>query len=547
MDFPARTTLFSLFHLSPENKWRIGMILGALLWAGMVLYGQEVSSFEYFSIPERFLMRFGLNLLFLYGIVLLSSKWLNLFFMTVSAIILSGLAMYARYFDHSISAFTLLHNTGEGLAVRDAIIPLINWPEVCCFALVVILAARIFVWAGNRRVPYIQRFGWAAVFLCCYFGIIFGVQYWNPSRGLFILRCEEYRHKLIGCYGYTPVLFCELLMKNQKKLVERAVEAHAERSISLDQYLQKPNVKRIVVVQVESLGRNTLHAQYEGKNLLPFLSNFADKNGCMAVNSFHINGSADADFSFLAAKAPSPDMANYRIEGFPYDNTLIHTLKQNGFYTQTIHGNYKDFYNREYAFEQMEIDKSWFMEELKDYYGQCDSKNHILDEKVFNFCLDQICQETHPKNYYHIITMSSHTPFNYVDDFHGLTYEEKYIKSFQYVDKCLSDFIQSLPPDTFLILYGDHAPELCSNGRTLHNLENFDDSDKAVPGIICLIGENSRFCLPSPLANSMDASLVDLASYVKQVSAQTSGPRPGDVSVPQMADAQRRNTARALR
>ena len=504
-----------------RNYWKNngGVVAFVLIWTSLLMYQQELCCFMEFSNPERWLMRLGLNLLFLFGFVLLVPRWIAFGTMVASIVVQTGLTMYARYFDHAITPLTIFNNVNEGISVWDVIIKLLPEAELSVYFSAAILSFVILLRSPALPLTYSTRLFRGLTLWVIYVAVIAGVSAGHGSRNICGARCIETRHRLIASYGSFPPMLVELFLVDSKVLLDRALAEKADTEVDLEKFVYLRSAPRIVAIQVEALGNGILNAQCDGQELTPYIKQLSKRCVYLVANPFHYNGSADADFAFLATKAPSHDIANYRIQGFPYINTLVDCLHENDYFVTTIHGNSRDFYNRFAAYKKMRVDRMIFAEEMEDVLNMTmDRKNHVLDERAFDLCLDELRKDTHEKTFYHIITMSSHAPYNYLEELEEMDLANRYAKSMQYVDRQIQKFIESLPPDVLVVLYGDHTVGFPGIEKTRSRISGFNPDDKMVPCLMFLAGdqENADHCvMERTLASSGNVTLVDVSRYVK--------------------------------
>ena len=109
---------------------------------------------------------------------------------------------------------------------------------------------------------------------------------------------------------------------------------------------------------------------------------------------------------------------------------------------------------------------------------------------------------------------------------------ERYLNSLRYLDRCLRDFVNQLPEDTTVVLYGDHTASM----RT--ELINSDIVDgKEYVG--CLIYQKGRDLSALqqtrglPIATNGELNLLDVMNYLRHsiaVEAEPASPTPAVAS-----------------
>lgn len=225
-------------------------------------------------------------------------------------------------------------------------------------------------------------------------------------------------------------------------------------------YSITPNINRLLGLEEEKTG-TTYYAQ-----------NF--------YNAVGIGNTSDAEFSVMTGLYPTGDritVFNYIDQ--PYDSLATHFRKK-GYYTFSIHGNTKTFYNRGtihegiYGFD--------FHKSLEDFDVSKYDLIHswINDEDLLKDTIDIMKEKSleGKKTFAFPITVSCHTPFS--NDSNMPTLEEmlgfegkvlmqglliNYLRHIVYFDYCIGSALAyleevGLADDTIVMLYGDHSASM---------------------------------------------------------------------------------------
>ena len=158
---------------------------------------------------------------------------------------------------------------------------------------------------------------------------------------------------------------------------------------------------------------------------------------------------------------PSPDVINYKLLSYPWEDTLPQRLARRGYHTAALHGASGGFFNRRSAFEAMGFAQIDFQEELSGEHGLPTAAWGIKDADVLAFSARNLDQ--HDLALHFIITLTSHGPFDYLEPDEQELYpgtsrrEHRYLNSMRYVDNALGPYVGSLPAGTTVVIYGDHA------------------------------------------------------------------------------------------
>jgi phosphoglycerol transferase MdoB-like AlkP superfamily enzyme len=163
-------------------------------------------------------------------------------------------------------------------------------------------------------------------------------------------------------------------------------------------------------------------------------------------------------------------------------------LNQQGYTSVAIHGDEKEFWNRDRAFESMGFDK--YISEEQFQYNETEGLG-ILDEDMFDQSILEIEKLKEPF-YFFAITITSHMPFDLSDnlrelDLEGDEYTEGYLQSLYYTDKAFGEFYNNLKEKGYLensavIIYGDHE------GIHKYYSTELPDNNKEIPFIVNLQG-----------------------------------------------------------
>ncbi|HLV61586.1 MAG TPA: LTA synthase family protein, partial [Fredinandcohnia sp.] len=273
----------------------------------------------------------------------------------------------------------------------------------------------------------------------------------------------------------------------------------------------------------ESLDHSLLGHREGGELVAPFLTALREDSATYRVRPIHDNGSADADFSMLTGRAPSPDVITYRLLHYPYGETLPKIFRRAGYHTESIHGLYGHFFGRQPVFAgPMGFDAVLFEKELMEGYGVRPGRWGIEDREMLDVAARRLVAHE-GKIFQFVITLTSHGPFDYLDPkdeelFPGATaLRQRYLNSMRYVDRALQAFYERLPEGTLLVVYGDHEsgtepPRKDAAGRRV----------EIVPYLVHLKGARLRAADPT-LAESGELEQLDLVTYVRRYALSLAG------------------------
>ena len=269
----------------------------------------------------------------------------------------------------------------------------------------------------------------------------------------------------------------------------------------------------VVFIHMEGMQTFLMDLEFNGVEATPNLNKLASEG--MFFSRFYpqvsIGTSSDTEFTLTTSLMPAASGAVFTSY---YDRdyiTIPKLLKEKGYYTFSMHGNYASMWNRATVHPALGYDDMYF-EETYTYNKDADDPNNleyinlgISDKKFFLQVVPIMEQiETEHTNYMGtIITLSNHSPFKYLDKYGeydmSTTYEEcdtetglceevisnylygssagNYIMSSHYADAALGEFFEYVNnsdafDNTVFVVYGDHDAKLSRND--LNYLYNYD-------------------------------------------------------------------------
>ncbi|MFW6264858.1 MAG: LTA synthase family protein [Bacillota bacterium] len=292
---------------------------------------------------------------------------------------------------------------------------------------------------------------------------------------------ELYKESTIefaNVYGILPLYAMEvydLISPDSFKITEVVDEVELKPQHTIDPEALVEKQSNIIAIQLESFDAKLIDYEYQGKEITPFINKLV-KEGLYFNNFYaqHINGSFDADLSFLTSLYPISRNYAFSENDFSDIDTLAKTLKENSYQTLAFHGNDKSFFSRDKAYPSLGFDKFYSFEDysLDNLQMEIEANLGINDYDFFYQSLDMLNVAEEPFFAY-FITLSSHTPF----DFYPLDESKEefseierrlvrdYFNSIAFLDKSLEMFFtgleeRGLMEDTLFILYGDHESDI---------------------------------------------------------------------------------------
>jgi phosphoglycerol transferase MdoB-like AlkP superfamily enzyme len=319
--------------------------------------------------------------------------------------------------------------------------------------------------------------------------------------------------------GYLGPWFAEWYYLQDDRVLARALELRDEKHDRLTPLESEiPIHKHLVILQAESLDTNILGYRVAGQEVTPFLNKLRAMSMYYRVRSFHVNGSADADFNALTGTRGSDHENTYVIPGYPYENTTPQLLAQAGFACYSFHGASGEFYNRRDSFEKMGFSGIYFQEELQNQFGLKVGGWGINDRDLLTAAALEMRQATRPACQF-IITLTTHIPYNLLNPAEEEIFKpassmpQRYINNMRYLDNCLRDYITALGAGTTIMIYADHPtedesfPECDRHGDRQYIPCMIYDSDQDLSRL-----QKTR---DNPLATDGSLTFVDVVNYLR--------------------------------
>lgn len=267
--------------------------------------------------------------------------------------------------------------------------------------------------------------------------------------------------------------------------------------------------KNIVLVHMESMQTFLMDLVYAGGEVTPNLNCLA-KEGMFFSNFYpqvSTGTSSDTEFTITTSLMPASSSTVFVSYYNRNYNTVPKSLKNEGYYTFSMHGNLASMWNRNKAHPSLGYEGMYYEENYE--YTEDDIINLGINDKLFFSQIIPIMEniEENYSNYFgEVITLSNHSPFKYLDKYGefdlsenvthineetGVTenlttnYLEKtpagnYIHSVHYADEALGEFIEYIKSsdhfnNTIFIFYGDHDAKLTR--KELNYLYNHNPYD----------------------------------------------------------------------
>ena len=273
-----------------------------------------------------------------------------------------------------------------------------------------------------------------------------------------------------------------------------------EKKVETNEYTNLFKGKNVIVIHGESIQGFTMNLKFNNEELTPNLNKLARES--IYFSNFYaqesVGNSSDSEFTSLTSLLPSSSgtvFMNYFNREY---ETILKLLKEEGYYTFSMHGNNGSAWNRNVMYKYLGYDK--FYNYTNDFKIDETIGLGLSDKSFFRQSVDKLKEiNANNKNWYGtFIMLTNHTPFsdigeysdysvNYFDGDNEIEWLEgtkmgNYLKSVHYADEALGEFLTSLDEEGLLdnsifVLYGDHDCKLKkSEFKKLYDSEYFETS-----------------------------------------------------------------------
>jgi hypothetical protein len=435
-----------------------------------------------------------------------------------------AVSVYRDFFRQPLSLQLVLHNHGEGAAVADAVLPLLQlWHGLFLVALALKLwllwgSDAGFAASTRRRVGAALASTWI---------VLFGALNWRVMP-LWKLKTWGSVGGLGALYGYVPTWLTELTVLGDDGLRLRAQARAATLPPEADRLATReaafPRRPRLVFLQLESFDCALLDFRIDGREVTPHVNRLWRSGLHWTVLAPKGTGSSDADFRALMGREPSADVPTYKIAGYPWDAALPRLLRDAGWTTTAVHGVTGEFFGRRSAYEQMGFAELVFREEfVRDALAPVTGWT-VDDDALLRWTAGHVTQTSTAgklPQFTLAITATSHIPYPVPsadrEFFPDRTAAEwAYFDSVHWVDAAVGRFVAALPPETTVVLYGDHISRV--ENPELGYTQVLRGEDGCTPFAVVDTSEAlASRQLTKDLATTCDVSLLEAVRYVHAV------------------------------
>jgi len=392
-------------------------------------------------------------------------------------------------------AFYYVHKKLSASSYYNYIEKIENSKKSCSFTLLTGLVLIVITFAMATKTDYSRlNKQWNRIYIVERFGLIM-----YEGNDLF----QTLRPKFSSLFGYDDAheLFVNYFNSDEAKQYKEE-----------NRYTNILDGKNIIFVHMESIEDFHMNLEFNGEEVSPNLNKLAREG--MFFSNFYpqisTGTSSDSEFSLSSSLMPASSgivFVSYYDRNY---KTIQKILTDSGYYTFSMHGNLLSMWNRAKAHPSLGYQGTYFEDSFE--YTEDDVINLGINDKLFfkeAIPILEGIEKEYPNYMGTIITLSNHSPFQFIDKYGKFDFSQKvtkydektgatteittnyldgtavgnYLTSVHYADAALGEFINYVNEsdafnDTVFVFYGDHDAKLTR--KELNYLYNYNPEDGTV-------------------------------------------------------------------
>lgn len=321
------------------------------------------------------------------------------------------------------------------------------------------------------------------------------VKQWNrpyllQNLGVFSYTIADAVKSAVGPSTVLAQLDDEVIEEYVDNLIDSNTDKDGEEQVQTTiNYKDIFKGRDVYVIHYESAQTFARDLEYGDGAVTPFLNKMAEEG--LSFNNFYpqhsVGTSSDSEFTFNTSLYP---INNGTVFMSHFDReflTLQHLLKDEGYFSVSMHGNNGDFWNRNVMHQTLGYD-NYFSK--NDYIIDEEIGLGLSDKSFFRQSVEKIknLKAEKGKVIATLITLTNHYPFDDVEKYgqFGVGHLEgtvigNYLKSYHYADTALESFITQMDEEGLLdnavvVLYGDHHAQIpAADYELLYNYNPLTD------------------------------------------------------------------------
>ena len=290
---------------------------------------------------------------------------------------------YSNYI--SFASFSLLKTSSQLSGYTDAVTNILELKDFIFIWEIIVL---IFVHNKLKKRKYYDKVKEIEVgririlvtaCLCLFFGLIFTATLTSKDYSRLAKQWDRrYTVMEFGVYTYqisdlvATIRTNMTTLSNSSEAYNEFLEYFKERNNEEhnNKYTNLFQGKNVLVIHAESFQGFTMNLKFNGEELTPNMNKLASEG--LYFSNFYteesIGNSSDSEFSLLTSLLPSSSgtvFVNYFNREY---ETITNLLRNNGYYTFSMHGNVASAWNRRNAYNYLGYDKFYSYKDDYDIY-----------------------------------------------------------------------------------------------------------------------------------------------------------------------------------
>ena len=450
------------------------------------------------------------------------------YFLSMSCIFVLLCVVNSMYYTNylSFASFSLLETSLQVVDVGDAVVQ--NVMEIKDFCYLWQILAMIFVHNKLKRKRYYEQVskvevGKVRLINTLIAGVVLIILSLSTMSSVDISRLSKQwnREYIVMRFGIYTYQVNDLLAtvksqlnplfgydKNAKKF--REYYENRDTEIKTNEYTDIFKGKNLLLIHAESIQNFTLNTSFNGQEVAPNLKKLASEG--LYFSNFYaqesVGTSSDSEFTLSSSLMPASSGTVFVSYWDREYETLQRLLKDQGYYTFSMHGNNCSFWNRENAHKTLGYDKFYCYN--RDFKIDETIGLGLSDKSFFKQASEKIKKiSDENKNFMGtLIMLTNHTPFTDIEEHSDYEVTKKYkrqnpetgqeeevtapymegtklgsyFKSVHYADEAIGQLMNDLDKNgvldnTVVLIYGDHDAKLKkSEFRRFYNYDPQTDT-----------------------------------------------------------------------
>lgn len=419
-------------------------------------------------------------LLIIFGLSMLmkeknQNRYILITYFLLSFVLYANVVYYREF--HDFITLPLLFQTGNLGDLGGSVSSLISPLDILFFIDILIIAAVIWYKPNFISKPVYSKRVKRAYFLVAIAIGFFNLGLAEAERPQLLTRTfdREILVKNIGTYNYHLYdAFLQSKTSAQRALADGSELADIENYVRSSHKAPNPELfgaakgKNVIVISMESTQNFVIGEKINGEEVTPFLNDFIE-DSFYFENFYHQVGQGKtSDSEFLVDNSLYPlsrGAVFFTHSGNEY-TAMPEILRENGYYTASLHANNKSFWNRDVMYKSLGYDRFYSVDDYEVPENEVTDWG-LLDIPFFEQSIDHLKGMEQPF-YTKFITLTNHHPFTLAEEYKWIDeYDSnsgtlnRYFPTVRYTDEAIKQFIEQLKAeglyeDSIIVIYGDH-------------------------------------------------------------------------------------------